>query len=135
MKHEQTIVEKITQVLGDQTLTAGEIVAALEKGAVLSGVPFQSKNLPGYVSSVLVSAEDAEGQRCFEAVSRGKYRALTKTERRAQKKASQKEDREAVQWLSRLSEKDSDHYYRLVAMGEGKISTILDRMEGRRRSA
>ena len=125
MEHEQTIIEKITQVLGDLTLTAGEITAAMEKEALHIPGP----NLPGYISAVLAASKDGEGQPCFAAVSRGKYRALTKAERKARTRAAATADREAVQWLRQLSEEHSDHFYWLVDMGEDKIDAILDQME------
>lgn len=68
----QTFVERLVSILGTTTMSAGE----LEQALIDSGKPPTSKNLRGYISSVLSSTTvngKKDGKRVFYAVERGHY--------------------------------------------------------------
>jgi hypothetical protein len=72
----QTFVERLVSILGTTSMSAGE----LEQALIDSGKPPTSKNLRGYISSVLSSSTvngKKDGKRVFYAVERGRYCVAT----------------------------------------------------------
>lgn len=63
------MVDAMRQVMSDRTMTSTEVAEALDE----AGLAPDSKNLVAYVSSVLSSATDDDGEKIFVRPSRGLY--------------------------------------------------------------
>lgn len=82
-KRPLTMLESMVSVMGDQTLSAGEIEEALNTAKL----PPKSNNPRAYISSVLSGAKDKNGVKLFESVGHGRHRVVNTATTRALRKS------------------------------------------------
>ncbi len=67
------IADRIAEALGNQAMTAGQILNILRRRR--PKLP-ENQNVRTYVASVLVAAVNPDGSKKFEHVSRGRFRVV-----------------------------------------------------------